>query len=362
MSEIRRIPRWLYLEDVLPVDSARIDEGGASLFELGVVKTPSPSFRNDTGYPFKLESLTVGQMLGVLQNPGLDVPVPEDVLHYFWWGGFGAFHEIEIGISGQDVNMVPSMVGVACADRYPQMLCSQVFQVGAPIKFEIPYILAKDNGLHFTFYSLRDRIRLSGAETPDYPSLARNGAVMAYGRDVVTNRPVIFTGNTEYLPTTNAGHDRYTCSSADLMNRGQNDVAIEEIVFTINLAGAPAEEVDATFVQSFNYIRSGFFDAYHVNPILGQPWMPGSLPIPIAMLAGRTFRGASPRDLGPHVYTFPADIYLQRREELNVRIQRSKWSLLNRYTYIEGEEREEESYVLPNQPISACLFGYLEVQ
>lgn len=362
MGQIRRIPRWLYLEDVLPADVLAEANTGV-IAQFGHMKTPSPSFRNDTGYPIKLESLTVGQMYCRIPDT-FDIAGFEDYLHFFWWGGFGARHEIEIGISGQDVNIVPAPVGVACADRFDQMCCAQNDQVGAPIKFEVPYILAKDNGLHFTFYSLRDRIRLNGDEAEEgFPTLARNGAVLAYGKDVETGYPVILSGNTEYLPMTNAGHDRYTCSSADLMNRGKNDVAIEEIVFTLNLAGTVEIDegdplVAPKYIQSLNYIRSGFFDAYHINPILGQPWMPGSLPIPIGMLAGRTFRGLTPRDMGPHVYTFPANSYLQRREELNVRVRRS----IQQFREFTIPDTEFTTYGAVNQPVSVCLFGYLEVQ
>lgn len=360
MSEIRRIPRWLYLEDVLPADITADDQEGI-VAQFGHLKTASPSFRNDTSYPLKLESLTIGQM-PIRRMIGIEGELP---VYYTWWGGLGVTLEAEIGITGRDINIVPGLIGACFADRYDSMCCGQADQIGAPLKFEIPYILAKDNGLHVTFYSLRDRIQLNGLEAHEgFPTLARNGAVLAYGKDVVTGRPTILSGNTEYLPMTNAGHDRYTCGSADIMNRGQNDVAIEEIVFTLNLAGRvePYGRVEtAEEIQCLNYVRSGFFDAYTVNPILGQPWMPGSLPIPIGMLAGRTFRGSAPRDIGPHVYTFPQNSYLQRREEINVRVRRSNKFLLNSPSS-RFEDDADFGYGQCNQPISVCLFGYLEVQ
>jgi hypothetical protein len=221
-------------------------------------------------------------------------------------------------------------------------------------KFEHPYLLARGNGFNVQFKNSLDDFQYSGSTS------AYNGtpAFMAHGVGVVTKQPkqlaCVYTNtdNPRILPVI-AGGALITFDGADLVNDGEEDILVHEIVLTYpeRLAEYTLDSLGAPFLN-----LCALYSNYQINPINGPKWMPGAEPIPLMGICPRDF----PWPLGtannaivtrplvqvPAVYDFPAGATLLRRQRLSVRMNNN-------------------AIVAPavNIPIrlNVVLFGYLEV-
>jgi len=306
--EIRRIPRWLYAEDVVPLDDW--------------IKLPPEVFRNDTIWPFHLEYLSIAGFPVYTggTNTGL------------WWGGIGPKIDVEIGFSGiSDINLVSAISSAVCSHTELANIQNQrvTDPVGLTRHLRYPYRLPRDSGFTGHVRYREEFIGLPNIETAQKNPLQ----VLLHGVDVVTGMPVQFgacvSNETFKL------QDEATLESADMYNRGIHDVDIYEVSFV-----APASITTGS--DERNLKRAGLLYSYLLNPMIGERWMPGSEEIPIAHLAPLTVEGTTDRDLGPQSYFFPEGTYLHRRQQLGLRINNNDDT--------------------NNQAFSVALFGYLEVQ
>lgn len=307
-KNMRRIPRWLYAEEVVPIDD--------------YIKLAPEVFRNDTIWPFNIEYLSIA---------GTPIYTDENASANYWWGGLGPRVDVEIGISGEsDINLVPTYSSSVMSHYDPWRLAriqanNDNTPTGTTRVLKYPYRLPRDSGFHVK-YRLREDLIGAFAESQDY-IYKYPLSVIFHGVDVVTGEPVILGGSTEN--ETYASSKEITLGNADLMNRGRHDVDIYDVVIQNSY---PYNQWNA---------HSGAFTHVIINPIIGERWMPGSDLIPYGHLAPLSFAPLSTSDTGPQAYFFPEDTYLNRRQSMAVKI-------IN----------PNETYV---QPVSLALFGYLEV-
>ena len=309
-KKFRRIPRWLFAEDVVVTSDW--------------LKLPPEVFRNDTIWPFHLEYLSISGF-----------PVYADGDSGRWWGGCGHKLDVEIGFSGiSDINIVSALASAVCSHTQPGNL-----QLQRPIdvlplnrKLRYPYRLPRDSGF---VASCRYNQELLGTDQEDFENIAGPN-ILFHGVDIVTGAPVqLGCGRNNQ---TYSIFDEIPLGNADMFNRGIHDVDITDVTFMV----PEIPRLDFLNYATRDAWKSGLFHRYLVNPIIGERWMPGSTPIPIAHLAPLTTEGTTFHDLGPQTYFFPEGTYLHRRQQMGLRI----------------ENNDDTN----NQAFSVALFGYLEVQ
>jgi hypothetical protein len=344
---IRYIPRWLHYQANIAAEAlTSVNFDGWNFTEI-----PPNVFANETIWPYRLDYLAITGL-----PPYATLPLGDTAQ---FWGGMGTCVNLELGISGSsDVNQVVTTAAAVMAHkkRYIKGCVSeagiQMFYNDSSLSFKFahPYLLARGNGFNVQFKNSLDDMQYSGAGS------AYNGtpAFMAHGVGMTTGQPrqlaCVYTNtdNPRMVPVIPGGA-LVTFDGADLVNDGEEDILVHEIVLTY-----PERLAEYTTGPFLNLCA--LYSNYQINPINGPKWMPGSEPIPLMGICPRDF----PWPLGtannaivtrplvqvPAVYDFPAGTTLLRRQRLSVRMNNN-------------------AIVAPatNIPIrlNVVLFGYLEV-
>ena len=288
-----KCPRWLWGEIDLPAEER--------------VEIDPATFSNEEIYRWALTSL---MFAGDVKTKTASAPYDNA------YGGIGRRVLVEVGKSGcSDMNLVPAPLTALCGNPHKVRQHDNVYNDGVAVRLPYPYTLPRDTGLDVVF------------ENADIT--AKNMPVMTFIAKGVRDdgHPAFLAGESEQAIENG---NEIIVSSADLFNRGKDELHIHTLCFKNFDADASAQ----TLTASMTHINC------LINPTSGMQWMPVT-PIPLGLLAPMNRMLDDLTDLAPHTYFFPRDTYLDPEQRLSVRIT---------------------NLTDADQKISVALFGTLEVE